>query len=472
MIAKPLDAPAIIFVVTLFASLTLIATAAELAPSWGWAAAAMVHYAALCWFVLKYMPAAFVLLLWFIFLRFTAMISGIAIESGGWMPELLLSGQTTGAFIRLEAVFMVSILFLSWFLTKLIAIAPRIRSVNPIPFSLWSIGVIGALGLLCLCALFIGLQNGFPAITGVDRILYWQQVDSRFLFFFLGNRPMFVVFLGLIYAVCRRDSKATHPFQGLIMLASLGVFIIILLLSLLFAEKFTSIAMILFSFATPVFLLNEKILSRLTSRLLPLGAALVLITTPAILVAYGVFDNPDAAIERLQIRATSQAQLWYIEDASGSALLQLDAPKLKHNIAAMLSRDPESYARNAPYLGARDYMAAYMEVDRYKHYLERGVTLTLASEAYLLKLFGYLGMIVPYAVLLAVYALYCSYFYYAIISANPISLFLAAKLLVWANFGLNQGYFYFVFGFKPLMLLIVIAAFEIGMRTILKERKA
>lgn len=472
MIARPIDISGVIFIAALITSLTITATAAAIAPSWVWAAVVMAHYAALCWFVLKYMPAAFVLLLWFIFVRLTAMMSGVAIESGGAMPELLMDGEASGAFVRLEAIFMISILVLSGVLSKLLTIVPKIRNINPIPFFLWALGVIGVVGMICSGAVFIGLQNGFPALTGVDRILYWQQVDNRFLYFFLGNRPMFAVFLGLVYAVCRRDKMQPHPFQNIIMLGALGMFVAVLVVSLLFAEKFTSIAMILFSFVTPIFLLNANILSRLATRLVPLGIGLVVITLPAILLAYGVFDNPQAALERLQIRATSQAQLWYIEDAQSPELAQLDATRIKHNLSAMMSRDPENYARNAPFLGARDYMAEYMDTDRYQHYLERGVTLTLASEAYMLKLFGYAGMIAPYLLLLSIYALYLTYFYYAIYTANPVSLFLAAKLLVWANFGLNQGYFYFLVGFKPFMLLAVIAVFEIGMRMILKERKA
>jgi len=422
--------------------------------SWG----ALFYYIALCLFVIKYHPSAFVLLLWFSFVRLTTMISGVAIESGGYMPEMLTTGYPSGAFVRLAAVYTAGILGGVFLLEMIMRHMPDIKRYDRHNSSLWVYPVFAIVLLCCGWALLIGLKHGFPALEGIDRMLYWKQVSSRFLYFFLGNRSIFCLFLGLIYAVTSGGKKKS----------ALMISILILVISLLFAEKFTSICVMIFSFITPVFLRDRTLLTKLTSRLIPLGALIAIITLPAILLAYGVFDDKESSIQRLRTRATSQAEIWFMADKTQDDIFQVDFLRLAHNTKAITSRDPLRYVRSAPYLGAKDFMVTHMDEERYAHYAERSVSLTLATEGYLLKIFGHAGMIPAYLLLTGVYCAYLSYLFYAIMIASPFRLLMIAKLLVWANYGLNQGYFYSIIGFKPFILIGMMISFEIITRTIQK----
>ena len=72
-----------------------------------------------------------------------------------------------------------------------------------------------------------------------------------------------------------------------------------------------------------------------------------------------------------------------------------------------------------------------------------------------------------YIALLAVYALYLLYLYFGLITLNPVRIILASKLLVWANYGLNQGYVWSVLGLKPLLLIAFILILELALRLML-----
>ncbi|MEM7650459.1 MAG: DUF6418 domain-containing protein [Pseudomonadota bacterium] len=445
--------------IALIGALALMMIGAIAIPSAFWSWTALVHYIALSAVLLRFMPQAFILLLWFIFIRFTTLISGALIEGGAYMPELLLNGEVTGAFVRLEMLYTLGLTYAAVTINSLVKRIPPMPKQTP-DIRLWSLAAFAVIAALCAGAALIGIQHGFPALTGTDRILYRQQVSSRYLSFFLGNRPVMAALLGLIYAVSK----------GQIRICAGGLFAAIMIISLLFAEKFTSIALILLTFATPILLIGLQKGQRLSRKIIVLAGAIGIITTPAILNAYGVFEDPAAAFKRLEARAASQGQLWYVQDFQTEKWFKFDTERVNHNLKALASPLPESFARNTPYLGARDFMATYFEPSRYKHYIERGVTATMATEGYLLKLFGYVGMLPAYAALLAVYCAMLSYFALAIYSINPVRLLLSAKLLVWANFALNQGYFYLLLGLKPLVLIVAIACFEIAWR-LMRARK-
>lgn len=426
---------------------------------------ALIYYALLCWWVIDAMPAAFILMLWFVFVRFTMMISGVAIEYGGYMPEILTQGEPTGAFVRLAGILTVGIIGLALILHK------GMKLLKPVDETMltrkardgrwWIYGLLGIITIICLFAFFIGMQNGFPLLTGMDRMLYWHTVDNRFLFFFLGNRAIMALFLGLIYAIGTQNMRITAA------ALTIGLFLI----SFLFAEKFTSIVIMAFSFITPIFILKTQYQATLGRRLVQIGLLLCLITIPVILTVYGAFDDKGAAIERLQERATSQAQLWYYADQNADEVFRFDTDRVMYNIKAALSLDPENISDTPPYTGVKDFMAETMEIDRLQHYRERGVTLTMATEGYLLKMFGWGGMIIPYLLILAVHGVYLLYLYFGLITVNPLRIILASKLLVWSNYGLNQGYIWSVIGLKPILLLAFIFILELTLRMMLTRQR-
>ncbi|MGB0719236.1 MAG: DUF6418 domain-containing protein [Bdellovibrionales bacterium] len=422
---------------------------------------ALVVFAAFCAIILRAYPVVFILLLWFIFIRLTAVLSSVAIESGGFMPEILTQGDATGATLRMVAVYIAGLIALTVILhggtrriDRITAQTPQCRLTK-----LWVPLLYLTLTALISGALIIGVKHGFPALSGADRIAYWRQIDNRFFYFFLGNRFIFAVLLGL----CASVSHGANRMLSLILMLAM------LVVSFLFAEKFSSIALILFGFLTPVLILTPAFKKHLDKSVMGLSLLVAVLTVPATLNAYGVFQNPDNAVMRLQTRAVSQAQIWYVQDSLDNSIIKFDTDRIDNNIRAMTARHPDQYADT---LGARDFMIGYMPPDRYEHYLQRGVTLTLATEGYLLKLFGRIGMIPVYSALLGVYAGYLLYLYYGVKTRHPLRVILAAKLLVWANFGLNQGYVWFLIGVKPALLVALILVFEMAQTVISKKRAA
>ncbi len=460
-VIKSRQLPAAILTLGLLAILCVLSLASVTIISPLLSLAALIYYAALCLLIIRFWPAAFILILWFVFIRATTMISGVAIESGGAMPEIGQMGEPTGAFVRLAVLYTVGLLALCWLLDRGTKLFKPVRREDLLHKSeegaWWIYTLFAAFTAILLFALAIGLKNGFPLLIGMDRMLYWTTLDNRFLFFFLGNRAIIALFLGLITAITIGRTRAV----ALVQIAALFI------ISFLFAEKFTSIAIMSFAFITPIFLLNESYQKTLLSRLIPIGAGLTALTIPVILIVYGAFDNPTVALERFQERATSQAQLWYVADQNADEFFTFDTPRIEHNLKAIISPNPEALSDAPPYHGAKDFMAETMTSDRYAHYKTRGVTLTMAMEAYLLKLFGWFGMIPVYLLLLAIHAAYLLYLYFGIITVNPLRLVLASKLLVWSNYGLNQGYIWSVFGLKPMLLIAFIIILEFTLRMML-----
>lgn len=447
----------------LFALATLMTgllIAVSIWQSAAFAPAALLLYAAFLLWLLRAYPVAFILLLWFVFIRFTVMISGVAIESGGTMHEILMDGYASGAFARLAVLYAIGILFTGWCINTLTKAAPAnpAGTIN----NLWVSGILAFTVLFAAFAFWIGLQNGFPLLTGIDRIAYWRAIDNRFFYFFLGNRVILGLLLGLIFASSKTPAKHI----------ALALFALLIALSFMFAEKFTSISILLFAFVTPVFLLKQKWLETATTRMIVVAIAVCVLTLPVIFTVYGVFDDPAKAVERFQSRVTSQGQLWFYADAQQDRLFMLDATALKHNINAALSTDPEALSETPPYLGVKTFMNETLAPDRLTHYRKQGITLTMGLEAYLLKSFGWLGMIPVYLFILTIYAAELAYLYYAIQKRDPLRIIVIAKILVWTNFGLNQGYLWHIIGLKPLALIAVLILLELTLKATRKEGAA
>jgi hypothetical protein len=450
----------IVLLFCLLSTFSILLLISNLWQHWSLSLAALGYFSAFCLYILRYYPTAFILLMFFLFMRLTTLISGVAIESGGTMQEILTQGSATGAFVRLAGVYTIGTLFMAMVIEAAKPYIPKSR----IPLQeLLAPAVFGLTLTLCAIAAAVGLQHGFPLLTGMDRIAYWQSVDSRFLQLFLGNRFILALLLGLTFAIEK----------GLKQKVSLALIAIILAISFLFAEKFTSISLILFSFVTPAFLLKQSWQDSLLKRVVPLGTIISLLTIPAVLIVYGVLENPTRALEKFQARVTSQAQVWFYEDSRQTQLFDSDMQKIQHNLKAITVIDGRAVEDTAPYLGVKDIMDETMAPDVYKNYRSQGITLTMATEGYLLKLFGWLGMMPIYLLCLAVYTMHLLYVYYAIQSADPVRIILGGKLLFWSSFGLNQGYVWYLIGVKSLAVIAIIIMYELIARKVFrKEQRA
>ncbi|MFT6989207.1 MAG: hypothetical protein ACJASL_001175 [Paraglaciecola sp.] len=404
----------------------------------------------------KFAPATFVLLVPYLVLRATVLLSGVSIEFGAEMVELELIGYATGSMIRLVMVYIffvtVASLVIESIYRKLCQYYSHNSAESKIQHQPWVILLFVVFILLTLMALAIGAKAGFPLITGLSRLAFREEASSKLFLLYISNRGILILLLGLVFALA----------QGIKKQISLILFFITIFVSMLFGEKFTSILKLSVLMFTPYLLFkarHEKI--NLVKLGLPLTFVVALIM-PVILYIYGWNDDPVLAVEKLQNRFAAQAQLWFLADSEMSSLFALDLDSLIHNLKSFFSANSFYYANNYPYTGARYFMYNYMSTDLLSLFLEtKALTLTMSFEPYLLMTNGWLGQLLPLFICSAGYAANLSYLVYGIFRADPITIFFAAKLLIWTGVGaMQQGELIFMFGLKTVLLALIALSYE------------
>jgi hypothetical protein len=403
----------------------------------------------------RHAPVSFILLLKYIFFRFTTLISGIAIEFGAEMPELGLIGEASGSTVRLIMVYVffitVSAVVIELIKKVIVERANDYKARINIQFHIWVPLFFLALTLVTVIVLIIGSKAGFPMFTGNSRLAFREEVGSKFFLLYMTNRSIFVALLGLLIAVC----------TGLRRKLSISLFLMLIGVSILFGEKFTSLVSMAMLVIIPSIILNGKIQSL---NLAKLGAALTVITAftvPIILSVYGWSEDPILALERLTGRFAGQGQLWFVADRDVSCLICLDLEALQHNLVSFLSTNASELSNHPPYFGAKYFMFNYMESGLLFLFLEtKALTLTFALEAYLLSTNGWMLQLLPLTMCAVTYAMALSYLMYGFFKSDPISIFFALKLLIWINGALQQGELWFLFGYKIVIFTLICFFYE------------
>lgn len=433
-------------------------------PSAGFAILATVIYIGYMMVTANYAPFGFVLLLPYMFLRATMLISGIAIESGGYMHEITMTGFANGSFLRLTMYFILFIYIAAMIIQRVITSAmerygnlerlqQRITSQPWYHMLVWIF--LGGIWLTMLyIVVAIGLTKGFPLLIGADRFVFRADAESRVLVSFFNNRLQLAGFLGLI---CVTQLKAHR-------VAGITTFFTMLVVSILFGEKFTSLVFMLLTFAAPLFLMRPSWRKNLLRRMIILGAVLTVLTIPLILLNYGWAESSSDAMERAKNRVASQGQVWFLADRFAQDAFSFPWDEIVHNASAFYSAEPELLARTYPFIGAQYFMATAMPSDMLGTFWNHGISVTMAFEGYLLHLFGWFGMILPFALTAIYYSLALCYFGIGILSFNPIRVILAGRLLLGVNFAMMDGLTWFLFGWKTQVLLFIILLYEYWMR--------
>lgn len=414
--------------------------------------------------IARYTPGTFALMAKTLFGWFLTAFSGIAIAHEALLPETLSQGLANGAFLRLTAVHFI------FALTLILTVEPRVRRIlsTQLPSTdyfadtqthLWVPVFFAGLGCYLLANLAVGLVNGFPVFSGMDRFEYRGQFSDNFLFTsFFSNVGALALFLGVISA---NTQGFRHKMSGIFILTMLVV-------AILYGDKFGSLVTILINYSVPGLLFKAKTFPwRRIISLLPIvvgATAIVLITIPIILNVYGWSDSGSMATERLLTRIAAQGQLWFLADRDYSVPVHFDGAALSEDITLMMTWGAQGNPRDymsAPYAGLYNLMAVYTPIDYFNFIMRHGGGLTMALYAYLLKCYGWLGVITGAIVIGFIYGLHLLYLTYAVATRNPIRLFLILKLLVWIEFGIGQGTFFFIMGIKNIVWICLIMLFEV-----------
>ncbi len=403
----------------------------------------------------RYSPVAFILLLNYMFFRFTTLLSGVAIEFGSEMPELGLFGEATGSTVRLTMVYVffiaVATIVIEVVKNATIKRFADFDRVNEIQTYSWIPFFFVALLFLTLCVVIIGSKVGFPVFTGMSRLEFREEVGSKLFLLYMSNRSIFAALLGLLIAVC----------TGFRRKVSIALFIMLITVSIMFGEKFTSLMTLSMLVIIPSIVLNKRISSLNLTRLAFPLVVISALTIPVILSVYGWADDPYLAMERLTSRFSGQGQLWFVADRDMSCFVCLDLEGLHHNLSSFVSFRPNEMADQYPYFGAKYFMFNYMEDGLLFLFLEtQALTLTFGLEPYLLATNGWLLQLLPLTICAVVYGLNLSYLMYGFFRSDPITVFLALKLYIWITVGLQQGELWLVFGYKIILVVIVCYIYE------------
>lgn len=402
-------------------------------------------------------PISFLLLLPYIFFRATSLLSGIAIEYGGYMADFSLAGEPTGAYIRLTAVYIIFVSFASLVIEWLAGyihqndkifntVRDRTRR-HPWVWIFYAIFV-----LFSLYVIGVGLKNGFPFFTGLDRLAFREELGGRAYIFYMSNRMLAAYLFGIVIFLC----------QGMRRYMGIFLFLSMIAISILFGEKFASLMLITIYGITPAYLISKELRGRILQHVLPAISVTALLTIPVIMAVYGWPSRTQEALDKISTRIVGQGEIWYVADKDTKDLVRINENDISYLLGATLNPNPEETFEERPYMGVWYFMHNYMDPVSLKLFLKRtSLTLTLGFEPYLLVAFGWLGMLLPLCFYAGIYALSLLYLAWGIQNARSISIFAAGKLIIWIVIGLSQGALFMIFGLKMLILVASIIVYEL-----------
>ncbi|KQN90928.1 hypothetical protein ASE95_11620 [Sphingomonas sp. Leaf231] len=426
----------------------LAAFGAVTAPSAAWAYLALALFGSMCFGLLRTSPATFLLFVPLLALRITEFISGAAIEGGAFMIETNITGRATGAFTRLLLIYLL------FFLTATFVVEaawPRLKQLfrdaptrwQPQGKVIW-IGLLVVLGAATVYLVRLGINNGFPLISHIDRFVFLHKIDSPIYSAWLTNRPVLVPFIGALACI------PGYRLRGVLILVWL------LALSVLFGEKFTSLLMILSIFSIPVGLVHIA-----NDRSIPTGAiggislAIVVTTVPAVLIAYGALTNFDHAVQRYSDRVALQGQLWYVVDDKYLATSRLDDRALGADIAAWMKPGEQDATTAGTRFGLYYVMQPFTASRLLGWAMEGGTGFVFSLYPYLLMTMGIVGLLIVSSIIAAFHAFVMNMLAQTIAQGNWIASILLGRMMSSLYGGYTTGFLWNFFGIKNLVTLAI-----------------
>jgi Family of unknown function (DUF6418) len=431
-----------------FAAAAALALGANFYPSALWAYAALLLFSSFCFGLLRHSTVTFLLFVPLLALRITEFISGAAIESGAYMTETAGYGEATGAFTRLLLIY---ILFFGTATCVVEAMWPKMRRMFVEAPDIWErqakviwYGLLVIMGIGTTYLIRLGINNGFPLFTGADRFEYLYTLDSPYYSALLQNRLVIVPFIGVLFALPRYRIGAGAMIAWL------------LIASIVFGEKFTSLLMILSVFAVPaglVHIANGRPIP--LTKVLGIAAAIVVITVPAVFIAYGATKNIDAAAQRYGERVALQGQLWYRADQKYLNAGRFDDKAIASDIATWFKPGEQSATKVGTRFGLYYVMEKFTPSRTLGWTMETGNGFVFSLYPYLMMTMGLIGLLIVSS-LLAFYHAWVMRML-AISLATPSWLASIAMGRVMSSFyaTYSTGYLWNIFGIKTVLTIII-----------------
>jgi hypothetical protein len=431
-----------------FAAAGALALGANFYPSAFWAYVALLLFCSFCFGLLKNSTVTFLLFVPLLALRITEFISGAAIESGAYMTETAGYGEATGAFTRLLLIY---ILFFAVAAFAVEAMWPKMRRMFVEAPDIWErqarviwYGLLIVIGIASAYLIRLGINNGFPVFSGADRFEYLLTLDSPYYTAWLLNRLVLVPFIGVLFAL------PGYRLRAIAMIAWL------LIASIIFGEKFTSLLMIFSVFAIPaglVHIANGRPIP--LTKVLGIAAAIVVITVPAVFIAYGATTNVNGAAQRYGERVALQGQLWYRADQKYLNTSNFDDRAIAADIASWFKPGEQNAIKAGTRFGLYYVMEKFTPSRIMGWAMETGNGFVFSLYPYLLMTMGMIGLLIVSSLLALFHAWVMRIL--AVALATPSWLASIAFGRVMSSFyaGYSTGFLWNMFGIKIIVTVII-----------------
>jgi Family of unknown function (DUF6418) len=408
-----------------------------------WSALGFLLFVALLLGLRSAAPRALVLLAPIFLLWLSELLSGILIEHGAYLSEAQRYGSATGGFAFLSALYaglaLAMAAIIEWILRRLEAD----RHFAAFRVGDWPMLILAGVFILSSgYALAVGAREGFPILSGADRLAFRAALNDPLFEAWHSNRFMLSYFMGMVAAGGQRA-------VGLMMAVGLtGI-------SLLFGEKFTSLLLILCAFlAVPGLVYIAR------SGRLPLGRALLpvlalaAVTLPAIFTVYGGAERAPAAMSKMSDRFALQGQAWYLIEKSatitGGRAAEIFAADARSWLVPS-QQNPETAGASFGHYHVMKRIAPYAVFD---DFYTNGVGFVFLLFPYLYLIGGLGGVVAGGLLLCAMTAALLALMAIAASRRDYLSTLIATKIFVWQTAGFLLGYLWFFVGIKAILLFV------------------
>ena len=410
---------------------SMVAFAAALALNWFLADAlaspifswiSLLLFGWLLLLVARVSTAALILLLPLVITRAAALLSLLVIEAGAYMPEvnrLGSAGDASASFVAVTALFFLTVAILFRALERPAIAYARSPLLDQVVAMLgWPV-VIACLAWGAV-AFLDGVRAGFPLLQGVDRFLFRREFGSPAILALLDQKFLISVLLGSV-AFAPRDAPWLKLCAILTLAGLTGLYF-------LFGDKFFTILTEVSIFAMPFLLRRQGRLAPTFLRLAPGAAVLTCGSLAATLYIYSDYGRLpiDRTTALVGERVAGQGELWFVASRDSRAASNWDGQLVERYNAILKDK-------SAPDTASAYGIETFYFINRYSptklansfHKSNGWVQLTMGTEAMLLVMFGYIGVLIGMMLAGVLVGLSLLYLRRTFASGFPLSLYCA-----------------------------------------------
>lgn len=399
---------------------------------------------------IRYEPFLFMLTFLFYYSQMTAIISGIYIESGTFIPEEMIYSEATGSTARLVLFHMIFIVTLIYCIKKLL---PKV--ISKAIFYKISISDTICYFFYCIAAisLLVGLTGiliyGTPLLLKISRFQYYLIINPIFLSII---RKYYIIPFIAGYIIAIKKDNRLH------LISCISILLLLVVILILYGDKFSALSIYIYLFFFPYLTLN--LYKRINTNPIPLKKPffILLVTLlfflPLIYYHYSneMAGSRSAVLEQVTNRIFAlQGHVWWGVDSIVNSGSYYPSDQRNKELQAIISLSEPNY-----YTGMHFLMSIISPSIISESFIRDGVNFTMGYPAIALYLFGYIG-IIPFQIFISfIVSIIIIYLIYSITCNNIIHLILSCKLLMMTYDSLTTGNLYVLFSKESLLVLCLI----------------